>query len=429
MKSDSQFKLLKQRRFGPFFVTQFFTALNDNVYVNALVILIAYQASEWSALSSNTLINLSKGLFILPFFLFSALAGQFADKYEKSMLIRKIKFLEIIIMCLAALAFYLHDINLLIFIIFLMGAQSSLFGPVKYSIIPQQLAEHELTAGNALVEMGTFMAILLGTIFGGFLIALTEHAILFVSIAVISFAIIGWLVSLGIPKAQAPVPDLKLQWNIITQTIKTMQFAKVNDTVFKAIIGISWFWFYGAIFLAQTPNFTKLILGGGQHVVTLLFTSFSIGIGTGSLLCKFLSGNKNVIGLVPLGAIGLSCFPFFLYLLGHEFVPGVNGDIMGFLSQPGSYWIIANLLGIGIFGGIYVVPLYVIIQSRSEVTHRARVIAANNILNALFMVFAAGLAILVLYFGFSIPQLFFGCWHLKYNCHALYFCEIARVYS
>lgn len=407
MSSHSQFQLLTQKRFGPFFITQFMGAFNDNIFVNALVILIAYQASDWSTLSSNTLINLSKGLFILPFFFFSPLAGQLADKYEKSLLIRQVKLLEVAFMLLAALGFYLQSLSMLIFTIFLMGAKSSLFGPVKYSIIPQVLDEHELTAGNALVEMGTFLAILLGTILGGFLIGLHYYNTLLVSIAVVGFAFLGWFISWRIPRASAPSPNIKLNWNIFAEIKKAVRFAREDDTVFKSILGISWFWFYGAIFLAQTPNFTKLILGGNEHVVTLLLASFSIGIGIGSLLCKRLSGDKIEIGLVPLGAIGLSIIPFFLYFVGHDFQPGVAMGIQSFLLQPGSYWIVASIVGVGIFGGIYVVPLYVTVQFRSVVQHRARIIAANNIINSLFMVMAALVAILVLHYGYSILELFF----------------------
>jgi 1-acyl-sn-glycerol-3-phosphate acyltransferase len=405
--SDSQFSLLKQRRFGPFFLTQFFGAFNDNVYKNALIILIAFQSAGQGLGESNTLINLSAGLFILPFFLFSATAGQLADKYEKSRFIRRVKVLEIAIMSLAVAAFQLGSIPLLIGVLFLLGTQSALFGPVKYGILPQHLREEELVGGNGLVETGTFLAILLGTLTGGVLIGVPGNGALLVSVTIIALACLGWLSSLGIPIAAAVAPDLRINWNPITETWRNINFARGNRTVFLSILGISWFWLLGATYLAQLPNFTRVSLGGNEQVVTLLLTLFSVGIGAGSLLCERLSGRRVELGLVPFGSIGLTVFGIDLFLAVPE--DPVTGPLLGaagFLHSPGNARVLFDVLLLGLFGGFYIVPLYALVQQRSAPSHRSRVIAANNIINALFMVASALMAIVILNAGLSIPQLF-----------------------
>ena len=405
--SDSQFSLLKQRRFGPFFLTQFFGAFNDNVYKNALIILIAFQSASHGLWESNTLINLSTGLFILPFFLFSATAGQLADKYEKSRFIRWVKVMEIAIMSLAVAAFQLGSIPLLIGLLFLMGAQSTLFGPAKYGILPQHLEEKELIGGNGLVEMGTFLAILLGTLTGGVLIGVPVNGAALVSVTVIVLACLGFLSSLGIPTAAAVAPDLRINWNPFTETWRSIRFAHGNRTVFLSILGISWFWLLGATYLAQLPNFTRVNLGGNEQVVTLLLMLFSMGIGTGSLLCERMSGHRVELGLVPFGSIGLTIFGIDLFLAVPEHhVTGAMLDAAAFLHAPGNVRVLFDILLLGLFGGFYIVPLYTLVQQRSEPSHRSRVIAANNILNALFMVVSAAMAVLILNAGLSIPQLF-----------------------
>ena len=405
--SDSQFSLLKQRRFGPFFLTQFFGAFNDNVYKNALIILIAFQSAGQGLWESNTLINLSAGLFILPFFLFSATAGQLADKYEKSRLIRWVKAMEIAVMGLAVVGFHLGSIPLLIGLLFLMGMQSSLFGPVKYGILPQHLGDKELVGGNGLVEMGTFVAILFGTLTGGVLIGVPVNGAALVSITVVVLACLGFLSSLGIPTAAAVAPDLRINWNPLTETWRSIRFACGNRTVFLSILGISWFWLLGATYLAQLPNFTRVNLGGNEQVVTLLLTLFSVGIGAGSLLCERMSGRKVELGLVPFGSIGLSVFGIDLFLAVPEHhVSGAMLDAAAFLHAPGNIRVLVDILLLGLFGGFYIVPLYALVQQRSAPSHRSRVIAANNILNALFMVVSAVMAVLILDAGLSIPQLF-----------------------
>lgn len=417
----SQFTLLKKRRFGPFFVTQFLGAFNDNVFKNSLLILIAFQVGISSGLSTNTLINLSAGLFILPFFLFSATAGQLADKYEKATLMRRIKLMEIFIMLLAGTAFVFDKPGFLILLLFLMGTQSAFFGPVKYAILPQHLAEEELVGGNGMVEMGTFLAILLGTLLGGVLISYNGSATrtgepagwpvenpgsVMVAIVIVAVAVAGWLASRRIPKAAPMDPTLRINWNMATETWRIIQTTRRHRAVFQSVLGISWFWFFGAFFLAQLPNYTKDVLGGDPQVVTLLLATFSLGIGVGSLLCERMSGRLVEIGLVPFGAIGLSLFALDLFFASPSSVGPEPLGVGEFLRQGQNWRVLADLSLLALFGGFYIVPLYTVIQHRSEPSYRSRVIAGNNILNALFMVFSAGLAIVLLGAGFTIPELF-----------------------
>ncbi len=405
MSDGSQFALLKQRRFAPFFWTQFLGAFNDNVYKNALVILLAYQAANLTSIKSDTLVNLAAGFFILPFFLFSASSGQLADKFEKSRLIRYIKIFEVGIMLLAAYGLQQKSVAILLGCLFLMGLHSTLFGPVKYAILPQQLHETELVGGNGLVEMGTFIAILLGTILGGVLIGIPNDGWKWVSLTVIAVALAGVAVSWLIPPAPAPSPQLKFNWNPFTETWRSFGFIRQNRTVFLSILGISWFWFVGSIFVSQFPNFAKNELGGSEHVVTVLLATFSIGVGIGSLLCERLSGHKVEIGLVPFGSIGLTLFGIDLYFATPAVKPAVALGALEFLRQPGNWRVLFDLAMIGMFGGFFIVPLFALIQTRSDPHYRSRIIAGNNILNALFMVLAAGLAILALGQGMSINML------------------------
>jgi 1-acyl-sn-glycerol-3-phosphate acyltransferase len=402
----NQFTLLRQRRFAPFFWTQFLGAANDNIYKNALIIFVAYQAAAHAAFDANTLVNLAAGIFILPFVLLSATAGQLADKYEKARLIRYIKLFEILIMVIGTIGFWKMNLTLLFLALLLMGVHSTLFGPVKYSILPQALKPEELVGGNGMVEMGTFVAILLGTITGGVLVAIEPNGPLFAGLAAVAVAVGGWLISRGIPNTGAAAPNLAINWNPVTETLKNLRFAYGNRVLWLSMLGISWFWFYGATFLTQFPNFAKDILGGDEHVVTLLLALFSIGIGAGSLLCERLSGHKVEIGLVPFGSIGLTIFAVDLWLATQSMhATGLVG-IRAFLSQPVHLRVVADLMLIGMFGGFYIVPLYAMIQQRSDEAYRSRIIAANNILNAVFMVASAGLAIGLLSAGVSIPGLF-----------------------
>jgi len=392
MTPDRPLSLLGQRRFGPFFWTQFSGAFNDNLFKNALILLIAYQGAQLSTgLDNNILINLAAGLFVLPFFLFSATAGQIADKMEKSRLIRAIKVLEIVIMVVAAAALVLGNVWLLLAVLFLLGTQSAFFGPVKYGLLPQHLHDQELVAGNGLVEMGTFVAILLGTIAGGLLIAFGDIGPYWVAGAVLLVAAGGYLISRMIPWTPAVDPGLKINWNILTETVRIVGFMRADRTVFLSIVGISWFWFFGALYLTQFPNYTHLIIGGNELVGTLLLATFSIGIGLGSVLCDRMAGQKVEIGLVPFGSIGLSVFAIDLYFaVPHAAIATENliGP-MAFLAEPWAWRVVADIFLLSLFGGFYIVPLYALIQQRAERSHLSRIIAGNNIINALAMVLAA----------------------------------------
>lgn len=407
MARQNQFQLLANRRFLPFFCTQFLGAFNDNVFKNALIVMIAFRLAADQA---NALINLAAGLFILPFFLFSATAGQLADKYDKSLLIRRIKLAEIGISLIGVAALVSGNNLLCLAVLFLLGMQSAFFGPVKYAILPQHLKKTELVGGNALVEMGTFVAILVGTIVGGLLAGMTgagESGILWMGIVMISAAICGYLVCRAIPRAPAPAPELKLNYNPATQTARVMREAAKIPAVFYAIIGIAWFWLQGAAYLTQIPSFTKNVLGGTEALVTLLLCAFTIGIATGSLLCERMSGGKVELGLVPMGAAGLTLCGLLLSSAGGNFVPPVENTLAAFVAAPGAVSILLYLTLIGIFGGFYIVPLYAMMQERAPAAIRARIIAVHSVMNALFMVIAAVLGIVFLNLvKLSIPQFF-----------------------
>jgi 1-acyl-sn-glycerol-3-phosphate acyltransferase len=410
MTPDRPLALLKQRRFGPFFWTQFSGAFNDNLFKNALILLIAYQGAQLAGgLDNNILINLAAGLFVLPFFLFSATAGQLADKFEKSRLIRAIKVLEIIIMLIAAVALVLGNVWLLLTVLFLLGTQSAFFGPVKYGLLPQHLHDQELVAGNGLVEMGTFVAILIGTIAGGLLIATGNAGPYWVASAVILVAIAGYLISRLIPWTPAVDPTLKINWNVFTETTKIIGFMRQNRTVFLSIIGISWFWFFGALYLTQFPNYTHLILGGNELVGTMLLATFSLGIGLGSMLCDRMAGQKVEIGLVPFGSIGLSIFAIDLYFAVPHAAMATEHLVgpVAFMAEPWAWRVMADIFLLSLFGGFYIVPLYALIQQRATRSVLSRIIAGNNILNALAMVIAALTGALFLgVAGLSIAETF-----------------------
>ncbi len=406
MSEKSQFYLFSERRFSAYFFTQFLGAFNDNVYKNALIVLIAFVGANRVELDTTSLINLAAGLFILPFFLFSAFAGQLADKYEKSRLIQIIKLCEIFIMLAAIAAFALESLYLSIAVLFLMGTQSSFFGPVKYGILPQYLSRVELIGGNGLVEMGTFIAILVGTIVGSKVVAIPNSGVTFISVIVIVLAVAGYLASRRLPVAKATTPELKVNWNPFTETLQVIRMARENRTVFLSILGISWFWFLGATYLAQFPNFTTQILGGNVNVYTTLLATFSIGIGLGSALCERMSGHKVEIGLVPFGSFGLTLFGLDIYFASPAQPMGDSIGLLTYLGSEGSIRLLVDVLLVGLFGGFYIVPLYALVQQRSEEQKRSRIIAANNVINALLMVLSAVVAIVFLGAGFSITTLF-----------------------
>ena len=406
MNAPNQYALLRQRRFAPFFWTQFAAAGNDNVFKNAFVVFVTFEATHLVSVDPGMIVNVIGALFILPFMLLSATSGQLADKYEKSRLIRLIKLFEIAIMVIGCAGFLLPSIALLFVALTLLGVHSTLFGPVKYAILPQHLATDELVGGNGMVEMGTFVAILIGTIAGGLVVAIKPDGAYWAGLLTIAIAVFGWLASRRIPVTPAVAPDLVINWNLFTETWRNLRLAHGNLVVWRSMLGISWFWFYGAIYLAQLPEFTRGVLGGDEHVFTLLLAVFSIGIGVGSLLCERMSGRKVEIGLVPFGSIGLTLFALDLWLATRHFTPAAASGVAAFLSQPASWRVIVDIVLLGVFGGLYTVPLYALIQARSEPSHRSRIIAANNILNALFIIVSAVVAIALLKAGLTIPELF-----------------------
>lgn len=402
-----QFQLFQSRRFWPLFVTQFSGAFNDNLFKNALIILFTYVAVSNSGMDPQKLVTLAAGLFILPFFLFSAFAGQLADKHEKAMLIRNVKLFEIGLMILAALGFFLSNTYMLLAVLFLLGAQSAFFGPLKYGILPDHLQEDELIGGNALVETGTFVAILVGTILGGVLIQ-TQYGVEVISILAIVIAVVGFSAARNIPSAPSAVPELRLNWNIIAETISLVQQARKREVLYLSILGISWFWFIGATFLTQFPAYAKNVLGANEQVVTLFLTLFSVGIGIGSLLCNRLLRGIVTARYVPLAAVLMAVFCADLYFASR----GLQSDgtqligLAEFIKTPISWRILLDMAGISVAGGLYIVPLYATLQARSPRSQRARMVAANNIMNALFMVASSVVALVLFYLGFSVPSVF-----------------------
>ena len=412
MSGSNQFSLLRQRRFSPFFVTQFLGAFNDNVFRNGLVILITFQGVVVAGMDHTQLANVAAGLFILPYFLFSATAGQLADKYEKSMLIRRVKIAEIALMGFACAALLTESYSLLLLVLFLMGCQSTMFGPVKYAYLPQHLAEEELVGGNALVESGTYIAIILGLIAGGIAVGdeiaaalgISKQAVL--GLCLIVVAVSGYLASRRVPQTPAADPALKISWNAWRETWHIVQFAREERSVFLSILGISWFWFFGSAMTIQIPAYTLDVLNGSGSVATFLLAAFAVGVGVGSLLCERLSGHRIELGLVPFGSIGLSLFAIDLYYAQPVGQSASVATIAEFLARPGGVRIWLDLAMIGAFGGFYSVPLYALIQQRSERSHLSRIIAANNIINSLLMVAASVMSMILLNAGMSIPELF-----------------------
>ena len=405
MSSDSQSSLLRQRKFLPYFVTQFFGAFNDNIFKNVLLLFVAFAGSSALPISSNLFINLAAGLFILPFFLFSASAGVLADKYEKSWFIRKVKLFEIGIMLLGAIGFITESYGVLLLLLFLMGTQSAFFGPVKYALLPQQLNEKELVPGNALVEAGTFIAILVGTLGAG-LIASADNAKYLAAFCVVIFAVLGYLSSRFIPFASAGAPDIQFKWQPYKQTKLTLSIAKSDRIVFQCIMAISWFWFLGAAYLTQFPNFTKVYLNGTESAVSFLLALFSVGIAVGSMACNWLSNHRIEVGIVPFGALGITIFGFLMATSIPTDLPRFH-TFAEFVSYDAFWPLFFYLLMIGISGGLFIVPLYALMQHRAKETERAQVIAGLNIFNSLFMVGSAVLGIVCLsVLEMSIPQLF-----------------------
>ncbi|MBB2932324.1 MFS transporter [Paraburkholderia silvatlantica] len=416
----SQFTLLRQRRFAPFFWTQFLGAMNDNVFKIGFTSLVTYQAARFSGVDPKTVAFLISAIFILPFVLFSATSGQVADKYDKAMLTRWVKTFEIAVMLIGAAGFWMHSAPLLYACTFLMGVHSTVFGPVKYAYLPQRLAPEELVGGNGLVEMGTFVAILLGTIVGGVaagigaMDAASAHGdagpplgAWWLGGMCIAIALAGRVASAFVPPCEPSQPDLRINWNPFSETWRNLRLAHGNRTVFLSLLGISWLWFVGATFLASFFNFAKDVMSADPDVVTVLLAMFSLGIGSGSLLCERLSRRRIEVGLVPLGSIGMSVFGIDLFFASHALPPASHLLSVGEFLRIAAHWrVLADLFLLAMFGGFYSVPLYALIQSRSTPSHRARIIAANNILNSLFMIVSALMAMALTSAGVGIPGIF-----------------------
>jgi 1-acyl-sn-glycerol-3-phosphate acyltransferase len=402
---SSQFALLTERRFAPFFWTQFFGAANDNLFKFAFTVLVTYQlAVSWLPPAQA---GLAIGaLFVLPYLLFSATSGQLADKFEKTTLIRLVKNLEIGIMALAAWGLWSSQVPALLLCIFLLGLHSTLFGPVKFAYLPQHLSERELTGGNGMVEMGTFVAILLGNVVGGLLIATPEVGAMHVAAACFALALVGRTAAQFVPRSPATDPALVINWNPVSETWRNLRLAHGNIVVFRTLLGISWLWFFGSVFLSNFPAFAKDVLHGDEQVASLLLVVFSTGIGIGSLLCETLSRRHVEIGLVPLGAIGMTMFAVDLYFASRALPPSPALTLTQFLVIGAHWRVMIDLALMALSAGLFSVPMYALMQLRTPATHRARIIAANNILNALFMIGAALIAGALLKAGFTVPQLF-----------------------
>ncbi len=391
--------LLCSRRFLPMFLTQFFGALNDNIYKQGLLLVITYGWIHQQGVPVSTLNNLAALLFILPYFIFSATAGQIADRYERSRLVRMIKILEIMIMLIGSAGFLMGNLWLLLLALFMMGTHSTFFGPIKYAILPEILKPQELMSGNALFQSGTSIAILMGMILGGAVISISQGNLFWISLTVVVIACLGYLTSRFILPQKVSAPDLQIDWNFFRTSFQTIQYAKSLPLIFTILLGNSWYWFYGATYLTQIPQLTQQNLHASENVVSLLLTFFSVGIGVGSLLCRKIGGSEVNIKMVPVGAVGLTIFA--LYLAGSlMFVPEHTGEMLSlsdFFHQGWVYYhVMLAVTLLGISGGFYIVPLYAMMQAYSPRSHRARVVAANNILNAVFMVSSAIFSILIL---------------------------------
>lgn len=396
---------ITRRRFAPLFGTQFFGAFNDNLFKTALFVSISFYGlghNTW--LPPSQMLNLGALLFILPYFLFSSLSGELSTKYDKARLARIIKILEIIIMLIAACGFFMQSAPLLFICLFLMGAHSTLFGPLKYAILPDYLNDKELIMGNSLIESGTFLAILFGQILGT-LVAGASHYL--VSFLIILVALAGASASAFMPSVPAKQPAARIDHNIARSTKKLIKATFAQRELYTAIIGISWFWLIGAVYTTQLPTFTQIHLGGNDNVFNLMLTLFSVGIAAGSVLCARISHERLHLGLVAIGTLGLTLFGLILVWLARGTHHTEFNGIFYFLAQDNSFPIMGCMAAIGFFGGFFSVPLYTWLQTASNDDFRAHAIAANNILNGLFMVAAAVVSAVLLALFNSITLLYF----------------------
>ncbi len=402
----SQLGLLVSARFLPLFLTQGLGALNDNIFRNALIVLVTYRLAHEAPLPPAQLAAVATGLFILPYFLFSALAGQLSDRYEKSFIIRKVKLAEVILAIFAAVAFALNNAILLLLVLFLFGTQSTFFSPVKFAVLPQHLDERELISGNGFLQFGTFLAILFGSIMGAMLIA-GETGGTVVSVLMIVVALGGYMCARAVPHATASSPSMALKLNLVTETFKLLRFVNQNDSVFWSVIGIAWFWMMGGLYVTQLAPFTKFAVGGDETIVTWFLAVFTIGIGIGALVCNRLLRSIISSRFVFLSAAGLSVCAMDLWLTTRNAgVPAELLDLAAFLPQPTAWRLSFDLFSLAFFAGVYSVPLYALVQARSDMAVRARTIAAGNIVIALFTVAGALVTTALLAQGLNIQEVF-----------------------
>ncbi len=398
------FKFAATRRFAPLFGTQFLGALNDNLFKIALATMISfYGLGKNGLIEPAQMINVSALLFVLPFFLFSALSGQLCNKFDRSRMAVAVKVAEVLIMLLATAGFLNQSLLLLLLCIFLMGLHSTLFGPLKYAVLPDYLDEHELIVGNSLVEGGTFLAILFGQILGTILAGIGGTT---VSVFLLIIAAGGLSSSLFMPRVAPKTPEAQIDWHIVRNSKTILKQAFANREIYAAIIGISWFWFIGAVYTTQLPTFTKLHLGGNDNVFNLMLTLFSIGIGSGSVLCAKLSHRRLNLGWVAVGTVGMAIFGLLLVSLVHGTHYHEYSGIGSFLLRGDAYAVMLCIVLLGFCGGFFSVPLYTWLQTASSEEFRAHAIAANNIINGLFMVAAALLSAILLWLFDSINLLY-----------------------
>ena len=401
-------KLLFVRRFMPLFLTQFLGAFNDNFFKSALMMLITYRIGDAAGVDPRILVNAAAGIFILPFFVFAPTASDLADKYDRSDLMRWVKFAEIVVMSGAFFGFWLGNVWVLMVVLFLMGAQSAFFSPAKYSILPQHLREDELIAGNGLIQMGTYLAILTGTIAGGLMI-LRENGIYWVGGLAVSIAAAGWLSSMFIPPTKPIDPKREVSFKVVQRTIEMFREIVPMRKVFGSMLAISWFWLVGSVFLAQFPTYSRMILGTDESVATAFLAIFSCGIGIGSMFCDSILKGKVTAKFVPSAAYGIAIASVLLWWVSDRPPVAPGTPIIGaweFFSKPENFMITACLFVIAFCGGLYIVPLYAVMQTKAPEEKVSSVIACSNISDSIFMAVAALGAGVLISWGVSIPQLF-----------------------
>ncbi|MBT5094533.1 MAG: MFS transporter [Halobacteriovoraceae bacterium] len=416
------------RRFWPLFWTQFLGALNDNVFKNALVMLITYKLSTTLfGLPSGLLVPMAGGIFILPFFIFSATAGQLADRYQKAKLIKITKVTELLVMITATIGIYSDSYQLLFLVLFMMGTQSAFFGPLKYGIIPSLIEEDELITANAFVTTGTFIAILVGTIFGGFVF----ESDALVSMAVLGFSGLGIVISLFIKDVPVIYPETKVDYTFFKPTWDILKLTMQDKAIFRTIMGVSWFWFLGASILSTLPTFVKEVLHGNSTVGVLFLALFTIGMGLGSVITEKISTKKVEMGMVPIAGLGMTVFLIDFCWTGSHWSATPEGQQLFTLSQflaADPYYAcraILDLFAIATFGGGYIVPQMTYVQEISDKGVVARTIAGNNIWNALFMVSSAVFIMILGAAGLSIPMIFLALGIINFAVSG----QLYRIYS